>query len=641
LLISQSPVASTGMVEPIPMDRIARLEAFRGLGALAVLVTHCFLAVPWDGTGAQLAIIKLVCAVYNGHAALMIFFVISGYVLGLSLDKGAVHPDNFFRFYVRRLFRIYPAHVVATAFIAVVLSSFDHAVPLPQASKIFDLVFAAPRSPVGGLFNSLLLRVDMNGVTWTLALEMAVSILFPVLYLTSRHRSWWVRAAMLVTLIAISEAVGDRINQVGAAFIADQPPGTLRAVLFQFSYVPALLTNVALYGFVFYIGLVAEPVFKQVVPRIERRWGSWLMWFALFLAVTAQAYTGGLTATSILIETCGATFLVFGGALMRTHNGWTRTLDSAFFRRLGTISYSFYLYHFIVLFCIGTVMFRVLDPTLVRAYPLPFVSALAGLAFVVTAAIAGWSYRLIEVPPISYSKRASVRGTILVFGVPVSVAVVVLLVLRWGPSDPIAATQEVPSKSPSQQLAVEALGHRTDSLLRAPRVAQGRSRKPAPRPFRAVSLPFHLGFGDSAARPWMASGWYDPEAAGGGIFAWSAGDRSVVTVPLPSGGDIRLDFEALPFVFPRSPQQVVTIALNGSVVEEVRLGPGKQRYSVVLPSRALHTSLDTLDFHYAYVRSPHEVLRSFLGLVRTSRDSRTLAVAWYSLDFSKPTPNAR
>src|SRR5438552_2029976 len=205
-----------------PTDRISRLEAFRGLGAIAVIVTHCFLVVPWDGQGAQLLLIKLVCLFLNGHTALMIFFVISGYVLGLSLDKGASRPDNVSRFYVRRGFRIYPAHLVALGFIAIAW-------------------FPATLSPITGLFNALLLRVDMNGVAWTLVLEVAISLVFPLLYWTSRRSPGWVRAAILVGLIGVSFAVGNRTTQASVAVITDY----LKPLLGQFASVPTFLNGLA------------------------------------------------------------------------------------------------------------------------------------------------------------------------------------------------------------------------------------------------------------------------------------------------------------------------------------------------------------------------------------------------------------
>ena len=147
----------------------------------------------------------------------------------------------------------------------------------------------------------------------------------------------------------------------------------------------------------------------------------------------------------------------------------------------------------------------------------------------------------------------------------------------------------------------------------------------------ALALPLRLDIGDSTARPWMRVGWNADETAGGQTFAWSDGDRSIVKFRLRSRGDVRVDFEVLPFVFPGSPPQGITVVLNGSVIEEVRLEPGLKKYSVVLPARALSKSVDALEFRYAYTRSPQEVFDN-------SPDVRKLSVAWYSIDFSPRAP---
>jgi hypothetical protein len=144
-------------------------------------------------------------------------------------------------------------------------------------------------------------------------------------------------------------------------------------------------------------------------------------------------------------------------------------------------------------------------------------------------------------------------------------------------------------------------------------------------------LSFRVDIGHATARPWMRTGWQRDEGSDGKTFAWSTGDRSVLAVPLPTGGDVRMDFEALPFVYPSSPPQRVTIVLNGTVVEEVQLQPGLQRYSVNLPATALRESLDTLEFRYAYAHVARQVLPN-------STDERELAVAWFSIDFARLNP---
>ena len=392
-----------------PTGRVSRLDAFRGIGCLAVLLAHCAVVIPW-GAGHQVSAILLSVMIFNGHTALMGFFVISGYVLGLSLDQGAGRPGNFSRFYFRRVFRIYPAHVVTLMFIAVALSSFDHTARPPGASDFYAFLFPAHVSPVDGLLNASLLRIEMNGVTWTLALEVAISIVFPLLYLASRHSSAWLRWGVLVALIGMSGAVGNRIAQAGVPMmLGGDHPVLLTKILNDLRYVPELLNRTVTYGFVFYVGLVAGPVFKRLVARIDGRRATLLLAFGWFLTMLHRSTPQGIP---LFLEVCGATILVFGGALMQTRNLWTRALDHPFWNRLGEISYSFYLFHMIVLYCIATVMFRLLDPNLVSAYPLPFFLVLTVLAFLVTAAIATVSYRRIELPMIAFSKRRTPWRTV-------------------------------------------------------------------------------------------------------------------------------------------------------------------------------------------------------------------------------------
>jgi peptidoglycan/LPS O-acetylase OafA/YrhL len=547
-------------------------------------------------------IIMLVCTLVSGHAFLMGFFVISGYVLGLSLDAGRGRADNIPRYYVRRLLRIYPAHVVSIVFIAIVVLMSDRVVPA-AASPMFGQMFSAPVSVVSLVFNWFLIRIELNGIAWTLALEMAVSLLFPVLYWTSRHPAKWIRVVALLGLIAISLVVGDRITEGGLALVGGTPAGALRSVLVQLSYVPEILNNLAFYGYLFYLGLIGEQVLRTVVPRIDGPSGSWLAGLVLLVTVWSA---GATTPALVLVEALGVTFLVFCGAKMQTRNWLTRTLDSRFFTSLGTVSFSFYLYHFIIINVVGSVMFRLVDPVFVRTNPLVFVLGLFVLTFAVTAGVAAASYRLVERPLMEYSKRARASGRTTVVAMSMGMVLVALL--------PLLA-KDVSYVAPAQVAAVTTGAAPTLGL---------------PAPDR-VTLPVHLTFGDSAIRRWMLSGWNDAEVARGRSFSWSEGLRSVLSAPIPHDRDVRMDFEALPFVYQGSPPQHVTIVLNGTQIGDIALGPGLQRYSVSMPAAALRDAVDVIELRYAYARRPKDV-------INTATDSRTLAVAWYSIDFAVQEP---
>jgi hypothetical protein len=175
------------------------------------------------------------------------------------------------------------------------------------------------------------------------------------------------------------------------------------------------------------------------------------------------------------------------------------------------------------------------------------------------------------------------------------------------------------------QVAGEALARFVDSLMTTD-VRQHEAGIRAAAAVPPISLPLQLEPGSSAMRRWTVSGWQEAETAGGRSFAWSDGDRSVLSIPLPTGADIQLDFEVLPFTFRGSPRQQVTVVLNGAVVKVVPLADGLQQHSVTLPAARLHPGLQTLELRYAYARAPRDV--------SNSGDARVLAVAWFGIKLA-------
>ncbi|HDR9510652.1 hypothetical protein C5615_30730 [Burkholderia cepacia] len=112
--------------------RIKSLDGLRGIAALSVGVFHGLLHydIPavqrvlepsiFDISGANDFALKILLGIFNGHTAVVIFFVLSGFVLAESLakmDSGKVF-SLIFEFCFKRAFRIYPAVVGCMAMIA-------------------------------------------------------------------------------------------------------------------------------------------------------------------------------------------------------------------------------------------------------------------------------------------------------------------------------------------------------------------------------------------------------------------------------------------------------------------------------------------------------------------------------------------
>ena len=81
---------------------IVELQSLRGIAATAVLFGHVigYYTIPdW---------LVILGKFSNGRAAVVVFFVLSGYVLTRSLRSSNFDLGAVTRFYVQRWFRIYP-----------------------------------------------------------------------------------------------------------------------------------------------------------------------------------------------------------------------------------------------------------------------------------------------------------------------------------------------------------------------------------------------------------------------------------------------------------------------------------------------------------------------------------------------------
>ena len=141
-------------------DYYERLQSFRGMWVLMVTFYHCqgvtggqlpLHAVPERGLGpAQVFAHHLALAVFNGHGALMSFFVLSGFVLTLSLRRGPqpALPASL-AFVGARLFRIIPANAVAML-VAVAIAAGAGAAPQARVPPPWAWSQCSCASTVGG-----------------------------------------------------------------------------------------------------------------------------------------------------------------------------------------------------------------------------------------------------------------------------------------------------------------------------------------------------------------------------------------------------------------------------------------------------------------------------------------------------------
>jgi len=307
---------------------IPELEALRGLAAMSVLAFHAFDARNETSV--------------TGLAPVVLFFVLSGFVLARSLENNPRIQD----FLVGRLFRLLPAAAACVLLLTALYWAFG-----------FYVGFLASFDALNVLLNALMIRSDINGVMWSMTVECFASPLILLAFFCYR----WRGAAPLVMASVI-----------------------LFGLSFWGGYVHLLggVTNLApLYAFI--VGVLLHFL------SIDARRLNWVLATAALIVFVICALRKQ-TAPLILAEALSSGFIILSvaGTPQSPMFGLLRRRPVRF---LGQISYSFYLLHPVGL----SLANRVAGQSTLLLFSL-------GLLF--TIPIAWLSWRFIEKPFVEMGK---------------------------------------------------------------------------------------------------------------------------------------------------------------------------------------------------------------------------------------------
>lgn len=195
---------------------LQRLESLRGLAALMVAVGHSFLVLSiygitkiWtlkisDINGIQAFLVRFIITIFNGGAAVTIFFVLSGYLLSLSLDKNKLSFLRSISFYSRRICRIFPAHLICLFLIVITILFFHTYIRFENTSDWFNWYFKDKITIKRIIHNIVLYKTNLNPVTWTLKIEILISFIFPIAYYISRNITVIQNIIFILLLVVLS-----------------------------------------------------------------------------------------------------------------------------------------------------------------------------------------------------------------------------------------------------------------------------------------------------------------------------------------------------------------------------------------------------------------------------------------------------
>ena len=354
---------------------IVELQSMRGVASLVVLASHCF---SYYVTPISFQNVKNI--LFNGQGGVVLFFVLSGFVLGKSLRTAPVYWRNLGYFYIKRLFRIYPALWTASAVGLIYILFFHWNSPHPGVSPWLLARFKhdrfAPIPFVAALAGALGLLVPP---VWTIFNELLESAVLPLTSRLSFDRPRW-GIALAVALGLVSITVG-----------------------------PYTYYGVLLYPVDFQVGVLIAVFFSRA-PQLKPP--AWLWPLVLAAGVCTIFFLRGLIMLRDpgliqndplmhMIELAGS-----AAVIVAINAGPVALLQSRLVKDLGDISYSVYLLHFpIMCFCAIA-----LSHMLARDDLTPLESILLFAMTVAATVVAATAvYRFIELPCIAQGKALANR----------------------------------------------------------------------------------------------------------------------------------------------------------------------------------------------------------------------------------------
>ncbi len=294
------------------------IDAMRGYAILLVIAVHV-----WHVPGALTPWFQRV--VEYGQMGVQLFFVVSALTLCLSYARRGDERQPVAKFAIRRFFRIAPLYYLGILIYGG-LSLLLHA---PTLSAYTPVNVAANVLFLHGLFPPAINTVVPGG--WSIGVEMLFYALFPLLFVLAHrwYERWGVRALWGLTGAAIA---GNFVAQTALHLVWKPMENVSFAYFSIINQLPVFLLGMTLY----FSG-------RQGVVQPHRR--GMAVNAAAFALLTALGFVlwsvGGLAFA--LIPTVAGLSFVFLVRLVRD----VPALRPRTIRRIGQVSYSMYIFHFI------------------------------------------------------------------------------------------------------------------------------------------------------------------------------------------------------------------------------------------------------------------------------------------------------
>ncbi|MGH8529177.1 MAG: acyltransferase family protein [Nevskiales bacterium] len=372
---------------------IPELDGIRGVALVMLVAFHYFYLPAWDKFEPGSVLWRLVHAVELSWSCILLFFVLSGFLIGGLLMDHRAAPNFFSAFYIRRVCRIFPIYFLWLFLFCIAINLDVTRDPAQPISWLFR-----DPLPLWGYFtytqNFVMVAHHSFGphwiaISWSLAIEEQFYMLLPLLVYFLPHKKLPYVMLPLILIGPIFRGV----------FMYDESPRWMAAYLLAPGRFDALFLGV----------LCAWMVRDERWYRIltDRQTLIYALAGLMFAGVLVIQHYGGNAWSSGMTTFGYALFAVFYACILLIAVGHKpglmgKVLRLPVLRKMGVLSYCVYIIHQGV---DGMVHALILgqEPKLQNLTDL----AVAAVALTVTFVLASLSWKYFEKPIINlgYSYR--------------------------------------------------------------------------------------------------------------------------------------------------------------------------------------------------------------------------------------------
>jgi len=305
--------------------RLGVLDGLRGIAVLLVLWYHI-----WEISWLPAPLPSLQFIPETGFAGVDLFFYISGFVIVYPFVKALVRgdaPPTWGHFAYRRAIKIVPSYVLSIA--VVIAIGYAHFSSAGEALRDIGTHLLFVHTWWQDTYGSI------NGVLWTLAVEVEFYAVFPLLWLAFKRYPWITAGAMAAVSILYRSHAADCCYHTTMGLLIYNLPGYLD--IFAAGMISALLfvrwREVKVRWAAPAATLVAIAGFAILAALLQNLWS---------IRTTDQWSTVWQIHNRTLV---GVAFAMMGLGSLLAIPAWQRLLANPLLLFFAAISYNLYLYH--------------------------------------------------------------------------------------------------------------------------------------------------------------------------------------------------------------------------------------------------------------------------------------------------------